>query len=150
MFLDKYVAAKDRTERSKIIDTVIGIMREACPVGAFITKEDGRWCKCPASVKNLKWHAFNLYLVQMQNQLIDIFAPLTILKGNVDEKTAREKVGTFFRDSLGEHYKSSAKAKINRRKQTTKRRQKDGEEPNSQSSKSGSTISGNQSSEDEP
>ena len=35
---------------------------------------------------------------------------------NVDDKTAREKVGAYFRDSLADSYKSSAKSKIARRR----------------------------------
>ena len=41
---------------------------------------------------------------------------------SVDEKTARDKVGAYFRDSLADNYKSSAKAKIARRRARDKAR----------------------------
>lgn len=62
--------------------------------------------------------------VRMVMEIIQAACPqggafVTLKKGrwhNVDERTAREKVGAFFRDSLHEQYKSSAKSKIARRK----------------------------------
>jgi hypothetical protein len=80
MFLKRYQDATDRQEKSAIVTTVMDILSDACPMGAFIKFKDGRW-----------WA--------------------------VDEKTAREKVGAHFRDSLAESYKSSAKAKIAKRRQ---------------------------------
>ena len=41
---------------------------------------------------------------------------------SVDDKTAREKVGAHFRDKLADNYKSSAKAKIARRRARDKAR----------------------------
>lgn len=80
MFIQRYQNAKNRQEKTAIVSTVMDILHEASPMGAFIKFKEGRW-----------WV--------------------------IDEKTAREKVGAHFRDSLGESYKSSAKAKIAKRRE---------------------------------
>lgn len=79
MFLQEYVQAPTKIEKSGVVTKVMNILREDCPEGAFISPQGGRWYA-------------------------------------VSERTAREKVGTFFRDCLADSYKSSAKNKIARRK----------------------------------
>ena len=85
MFLERYAATKDRHIKSSIVNQVLDIIYEACPVGAFIKYKDDRW-----------W--------------------------SVDERSAREKVGAYFRDSLSGKYRSSAKAKIARRREKDRAR----------------------------
>jgi hypothetical protein len=78
-FLQEYIDAITRQEKSDQVLRVVTMIRQACPVGAFVKYIDGRWYE-------------------------------------VDERTAREKVGAYFRDSLHPHYRSSAKSKVARRK----------------------------------
>jgi len=85
MFVEKYIDAKDRHEKSEIVREVLKIIQAACPVGSFVTQKNGRWY-------------------------------------SVDERSAREKIGAYFRDCLAGHYKSSAKSKIARRKSQQSRR----------------------------
>lgn len=79
LFLQEYVQAPTKIEKSAVVTKVMNILREDCPEGAFVSPQGGRWYA-------------------------------------VSERTAREKVGTFFRDCLSDSYKSSAKNKIARRK----------------------------------
>jgi hypothetical protein len=78
-FLEEYIAANSIKAKSQVVAKVMSIIQEACPVGAFVKYEDGRW-----------WE--------------------------MDRRTAREKVGSYFRDCLHYQYRSSAKNKIARRK----------------------------------
>jgi hypothetical protein len=78
-FLQQYLDAPGKLEKSRIVTQVMKIIRQNAPVGAFVTFENGRYYE-------------------------------------VSERTAREKVGGFFRDSLPAEYRSSAKAKLARKK----------------------------------
>jgi hypothetical protein len=81
MYIQQYLDAPGKLEKSFIVTKVMNIIREAQPVGAFVSLEkDGRWYE-------------------------------------VSERTAREKVGSFFRDCLPSEYNSSAKNKIAARKE---------------------------------
>lgn len=80
MFLQQYIAFKDsQQKKSEIVEKVLNIIYDSCPVGAFVRMQDGRYYE-------------------------------------VDKRTAREKVGAHFRDCLAEHYNSSSKNKIAKRK----------------------------------
>lgn len=79
LFLQEYVQAPTKIEKSAVVTKVMNILRKDCPEGAFVSPQGGRWYA-------------------------------------VSERTAREKVGTYFRDCLSDSYKSSAKNKIARRK----------------------------------
>ena len=85
MFLDRYNNAASRNDKMAIVDQVLHIIRKACPVGAFVKFENGRYYE-------------------------------------IDDRSAREKVGAHFRDCLAEQYKSSAKNKIAKRKERKERR----------------------------
>eukprot|EP00980_Cylindrotheca_fusiformis_P021047 scaffold8060_cov110-Cylindrotheca_fusiformis.AAC.5 len=78
-YLEDYNNASTKMEKSVIVSKIVDSIREACPVGAFIRHEGGRW-----------WE--------------------------VDDVSAREKVGTMIRDLLSNKYRSSSKAKVARRK----------------------------------
>jgi hypothetical protein len=78
-FLQQYLDAHDKVNKSFVVSKVMNIIRDACPMGAFVTQENGRWYEA-------------------------------------SERTAREKVGGFFRDLSPNAYRSSAKNKIARRK----------------------------------
>jgi hypothetical protein len=75
----QYGQADGKLEKGRIVSNVMNMIRDACPVGAFVAFENNRW-----------WQ--------------------------VSERTSREKVGSYFRDCLGNKYASSAKNKIARRK----------------------------------
>eukprot|EP00980_Cylindrotheca_fusiformis_P014055 scaffold3670_cov124-Cylindrotheca_fusiformis.AAC.31 len=77
-YLEDYNNASTKMEKSVIVSKIVDAIKEACPVGAFIRREDGKW-----------WE--------------------------VDDVSAREKVGTIIRDLLADKYRSSSKAKISRR-----------------------------------
>jgi hypothetical protein len=79
MHAEEYRTAQTKNEKSYVVSNVMKILRNACPVGSFVTLEKGRW-----------WE--------------------------VSDRTAREKVGTFFRDLCSPDYKSSSKNKIAQRK----------------------------------
>jgi hypothetical protein len=79
MFVNEFGTATTKQEKSMAVSKVMNLIREACPVGAFIAFEKGCW-----------WE--------------------------VSERTAREKVGTYFRDCLADTYKSSSKNKIAQRR----------------------------------
>eukprot|EP00980_Cylindrotheca_fusiformis_P031192 scaffold25948_cov117-Cylindrotheca_fusiformis.AAC.2 len=78
-FLDDYKKASTKIEKSVIVTKIVDTIQEACPVGAFVRYQDGRW-----------WE--------------------------VDDFTARGKVGSTIRDLLSDEYRSSSKAKFARRK----------------------------------
>jgi hypothetical protein len=80
-FLNEYMNAPTKVEKTNVVTKVMNILREDCPDSdaTFVTPQGGRWYA-------------------------------------VSERTAREKVGTFFRDCLADSYKSSAKNKIAKRK----------------------------------
>eukprot|EP00980_Cylindrotheca_fusiformis_P014058 scaffold3670_cov124-Cylindrotheca_fusiformis.AAC.34 len=78
-FLDDYRKASSRIEKSIIVSKIVDSIHEACPVGAFVKYQGGKW-----------WE--------------------------VDDFTAREKVGSLIRDLLSDQYRSSSKVKNARRK----------------------------------
>ena len=43
VYLDKYSKAQSRIERSIIVTSIVDMIRNASPVGAFIKQENGRW-----------------------------------------------------------------------------------------------------------
>ena len=43
MFLERYKEAADRQQKSAIVKIVLEIIRQSCPVGAFIKYKDGHW-----------------------------------------------------------------------------------------------------------
>jgi hypothetical protein len=55
-FLDKYAAANTKAEKSKIVSSIVEMVRSTCPIGAFIkqNERDGRWYECPNSVAREK------------------------------------------------------------------------------------------------
>eukprot|EP00980_Cylindrotheca_fusiformis_P014060 scaffold3670_cov124-Cylindrotheca_fusiformis.AAC.36 len=78
-FLEAYRKTSTKIEKSLIVTKIVDMIQEACPVGAFVRYQDGRW-----------WE--------------------------VDDFTARDKVGSTIRDLLSDEYRSSSKAKFARRK----------------------------------
>ncbi|CAB9524535.1 Nitrilase family, member 2 [Seminavis robusta] len=65
-----------------------------------------------------------LRVMDLVRQASPVGAFVKCVKGRwyeVDERTAREKVGAYFRDTLSGHYRSSAKSKVARRKQQKRR-----------------------------
>jgi hypothetical protein len=42
-FLEQYSKALSRIEKSTIVSTIVDIVQDACPVGAFVKFEDGQW-----------------------------------------------------------------------------------------------------------
>lgn len=81
-FMQDYLDAPGKVEKSRIVTKIMRTIRQSCPVGAFVSFEGGRWYE-------------------------------------VSQRTAREKVGSYFRDSLHMVYRSSAKAKQARKRAET-------------------------------
>ena len=81
-FLQDYLDASGKLEKSKIVTAAMKKIRNGHKMGVFVTYENGRYYE-------------------------------------VSQRTSREKVGGFFRDSLPEEYRSSAKAKLARKKADT-------------------------------
>jgi len=81
-FLSKYSTAINRSVKSQVVSEIVSMVRDACPIGAFIKKvgqgDDCIWVE-------------------------------------VNESTAREKVGYVFRDLLSDQYRSSSKSKAAKR-----------------------------------
>ena len=42
-YIDQYGRADGKSEKGYIVSKVMNLIRDACPVGAFVTFEDGRW-----------------------------------------------------------------------------------------------------------
>lgn len=82
MYLQQYLDALGKLEKSRIVTTVMKAIRQGNKAGVFVTYESGRYYE-------------------------------------VSQRTAREKVGGFFRDSLPAEYRSSAKAKLARKRAET-------------------------------
>ena len=90
LHLKEYTAAPTKIEKSNVVSKVLKIFRDECPDhgdAAFVS---------PASKSSLDGGVMRWYAVA--------------------ERTAREKVGTYFRDCLADKYQSSAKNKIAKRK----------------------------------
>ena len=82
IFLQDYLDAPGKLEKSRIVTKIMKTIHQASPVGSFVSFENGRYYE-------------------------------------VSQRTAREKVGAFFRDSLHTVYRSSAKAKLARKRAET-------------------------------
>ena len=78
-YLQDYLDAPGKLEKSSIVTKIMRTIRQQSPVGAFVSYENGRYYE-------------------------------------VSQRTAREKVGAFFRDSLHTVYRSSSKAKLARKR----------------------------------
>lgn len=54
-FLQKYASALNKASKSKVVSTIVSMIREACPIGAFIRLgKDGRWCEVKQAVATEK------------------------------------------------------------------------------------------------
>jgi hypothetical protein len=54
-FMDKYADAINKTEKSKIVSSLVTMVRDACPTGAFIKLgKDGRWFEVEEAVAREK------------------------------------------------------------------------------------------------
>jgi hypothetical protein len=42
-FLEEYKAASTKIEKSVIVSKIVDVIQDACPVGAFVKYQDGRW-----------------------------------------------------------------------------------------------------------
>ena len=78
-YMQDYLGATGKLEKSRIVTKIMRTIRQCSPVGAFVSYENGRYFE-------------------------------------VSQRTAREKVGAFFRDSLHTVYRSSSKAKLARKR----------------------------------
>lgn len=78
-YMQDYLGATGKLEKSRIVTKIMRTIRQYSPVGGFVSYENGRYFE-------------------------------------VSQRTAREKVGSFFRDSLHTVYRSSSKAKLARKR----------------------------------
>ena len=54
-FLEKYADAPNKATKSRIVATIVTMMREACPLGAFVRlRADGRWYEVKEAVASEK------------------------------------------------------------------------------------------------
>lgn len=54
-FLEKYADAPNKATKSRIVATIVAMMREACPLGAFVRlRQDGQWYEVKEAVASEK------------------------------------------------------------------------------------------------
>ena len=80
--LDGYSQAKNKIEKTSIVSSIIGTVKDLSPEGGFVKFENGAW-----------WE--------------------------VEDAFAREKIGCLFRDALHMLYRSSTKAKQDRKRRAS-------------------------------
>jgi hypothetical protein len=114
-YLPRYSQAESKREKTGIVTEIVKVIRAACPVGAFITLDRGRWLEVGDLTAREKYVVVVVVVVRTHTPLagFEYFVLNKLPVSTIFPRSANNnRVGFVFRSLLQDRYRSSSKSKL--------------------------------------